>query len=110
VTQVLENGNAERGGDSPAAGGNLVNWGPFAGLANEDVTFDPSGNALGQLDPTLKSAPSDLRPVSGTGSLGGISPGAHPVADPNATIRGAFEVGGDVWTDGWTALSLGGLN
>jgi hypothetical protein len=110
VTQVLENGNAERGGDSPAAGGNLVNWGPFAGLANEDVTFNPSGDALGHLVPSLKSAQSDLRPINGTGTVGGISPGGHPVVDPNATFRGAFEVGGDVWTDGWTALSLGGLN
>jgi hypothetical protein len=108
-TQALENGNAILG-NSPAAGGNLVNWGPFAGLANEDVTFDPSGNALGQLDPALKSAPTDLRPISGTGTSGGISPGGHSVADTNATYRGAFEVGGDVWTDGWTALSLGGLN
>jgi hypothetical protein len=110
VTQVLENGNAERGGDAPAAGGNLVNWGPFAGLANEDTTFNPSGDVNGHLVPALKSAQSDLRPINGTGTVGGISPGGHPVAEPNATIRGAFEVGGDVWTDGWTALSLGGLN
>ena len=110
VTQVLENGNAERSGDAPAAGGNLINWGPFAGLANEDVTFNPSGDALGHLVPSLKSAQSDLRPINGTGTVGGISPGGNPVVDPNATFRGAFEVGGDVWTDGWTALWLGGLN
>ncbi|MFI5215179.1 MAG: hypothetical protein ACHQ3O_01440 [Candidatus Limnocylindria bacterium] len=108
-TQALENGDAIIG-SGPFSGGNLVNWGPFAGLANEDVTFDPSGNALGQLDPTLKSAPSDLRPASSTGAVAGISPGGHPVAARDVTYRGAFESGGDVWTDGWTALSLGGLN
>jgi hypothetical protein len=110
VTQVLENGNAERGGNTPAAGGNLVNFGPFPGLANEDTTFNPSGDANGHLVASLKSAPSDLRPAGTNGAVGGISPGAHPVADRAATFRGAFEVGGDIWTDGWTALSIGGLN
>jgi hypothetical protein len=107
-SQALENGDAAFG-SGPFGGGNLVNWGPFAGLANEDVTFDPTGNAQGKLVPGLKSAPSDLRPASATG-VAGINPGGHPVADPAVTYRGAFEVGGEVWTDGWTALSLGGLN
>ena len=107
-SQALENGDAING--SGAVRGNLQNWVPFQGLANEDITFDPTGDALGQLSPSLKATQSDLRPNTAAGTAGGIAPGGHPVADRNATYRGAFEVGGDVWTDGWTALSLGGLN
>ena len=88
-----------------------MNWvDRFAGLANEDITFDPTGMRCGQLSPSLKAAPSDLRPITAAGTVGGIDPGGHPVPDRNATYRGAFEVGGEVWTDGWTALSIGGLN
>ena len=107
-SQALENGDALTG--SGASVGNLQNWVPFQGLQNEDITFDPTGDTLGQLSSGLKSAASDLRPRTAAGTVGGISPGGQPVADPAATYRGAFEVGGEVWTDGWTALSLGGLN
>jgi hypothetical protein len=111
ATQALENGDAIRG-TGVFGGGNLVN--PTSGgvldLANEDTTFDPTGNALGQLDPSLKPALSDLRPASATGYTGGIPAGGHPVKDADVTYRGAFEPGGEVWTDGWTALSIGGLN
>jgi hypothetical protein len=110
TTQALENGNAI-GGVGVFGGGNLVNAtsGSVLDLTNEDTTFAPYGNALGQLDASLKSALIDLRPQSSTGYIGGISPGGHPVADPNVQYRGAFETGGEVWTDGWTALSMGGL-
>lgn len=108
VSQLLENGDVLTG-SGPTAG-NLVNFGGFSGLANNDTTFRPYGDASGQLVPALKSAASDLRPNGGLGAVGGISPGGHPVIDRNTTYRGAFEAGGEVWTDGWTALSIGGLN
>ena len=110
-TQALENGDAING-TGVFGGGNLVNStsGVVLDLANEDTTFDPTGDALGQLSPGLKPAPSDLRPQTGNGYTGVISPGGHPVANPDFANRGAFEPGGEVWTDGWTALSLGGLN
>ena len=107
-SQALENGDAING--SGAVRGNLQNWVPFQGLANEDITFDPTGDALGQLSPSLKATQSDLRPLTAAGTVGGIAAGGHPVADKNVTFRGAFGIGGAVWTDGWTALSLGGLN
>ena len=109
-TQALENGNAIIG-IGPAAGGNLVNWGPFAGLANEDVTFDPSGNALGQLDPT----PQVGAERSAADQRHRRRRGHQSRADTRWRIRtrrtaAPSRSGATVWTDGWTALSLGGLN
>jgi hypothetical protein len=110
ATQALENGNAING-VGVSGGGNLVN--PTASsvldLTNEDTTFAPYGNALGQLDSSLKSSLIDLRPQSASGYSGGISPGGHSVPRPEVEYRGAFEPGGEVWTDGWTVLSIGGL-
>lgn len=108
ISQLLENGDVLTG-SGPGAG-NLVNFAGFAGLNKSDTTFRPYGNAAGHLVPALKTSASDLRPVGGLGAIGVVSPGGNPVNDPNATYRGAFEAGGEVWTDGWTALSIGGLN
>jgi hypothetical protein len=111
TSQALENGNAIMG-TGISAGGNLVN--PTAGsvldLTNEDTTFVPWGNAAGKLVSSLKTSPIDLRPQSASGFGVGISPGGHPVADPEVVFKGAFEAGAtELWTDGWTVLSISGL-
>jgi hypothetical protein len=105
--QALENGDAISG--AGAVNGNLYNFAPFAGLVNEDTTFNPSGNALGKLDASLKSPATNPRPAGAIGSGGGIPPGGHPVADRNVTFRGAFPAAGALWTDGWTVLGIAGM-
>jgi hypothetical protein len=111
TSQALENGNAIKG-VGLTAGGNLVN--PTASsvldLSNEDTTFVPWGNSLGQLDSTLKASPIDLRPQTSGGYAGGINPAGHPVKDKAVAYKGAFEAGAaELWTDGWTVLSISGL-
>ena len=107
---ALENGDAVSG-PGPATG-NLspCKAGPaFAGLRNEDTTFDPQGVG-GVLVPALKTAPIDPRPAGAIGFGGGVSPGAHPVANPQITFRGAFGITENpLWTTGWTVLSIAGL-
>jgi hypothetical protein len=103
---ALANGDAVTGA-GPATG-NIIGS-PFAGLANEDTTFDPQGVG-GVLVPALKTSPINPRPASPLGFGGGISPGSHPVADPFVTFRGAFGITENpLWTTGWTVLSIGGL-
>jgi hypothetical protein len=101
-------------GDALAAqlGGtaNVVNNASFAGLVNEDQTFDPTGNAAGKLDASLKAAPIDPRPgFSLVGVTGGVPP-RGPGLDEAATYRGAFlRTLPEIWTKGWTVLNQGGL-
>ena len=89
-----------------ATSNNFVNAVAFPGLAQEDTTFDPQGNASGKLDATLRPSPIDPRPNFGlSGIAGGITSGPSPV-----TFRGAFDrTLPTLWTDGWTVLSIAGL-
>lgn len=83
----------------------------FQGLVNEDATFDPTGNAAGKLDASLKASPINPRPKPGIVGVGlGIAP-TRRVLDPSAKYRGAFPASTNVelWTTGWTALNRGGL-
>ncbi len=101
-------------GDALAAkkGGlpNTFNDPMFPGLVNEDVTFDPTGDADGKLVASLKPAPIDPRPGFGVvGVIGGCVPkGCH--LDESATFRGAFDgTARKLWTTGWTTLWFAGL-
>lgn len=103
--QALTNGDdlaSVRGG-----GPNYVNSPSFPGLANEDHTFDPTGNAQGKLVSGLKSAPLDPRPVLAPGAFQPVPPTGNRVDD--ATFRGAFAPGAPLWTAGWTVLDRAGL-
>lgn len=110
-TTVVNNGNGLNlalGGN--AGGANQVNNAAFPGLANEDVTFNPVGNAAGKLAASLKSAPINPRPAAaGVGTVGCVAP-RGPGLDAGGTFRGAFSrTAGTLWTTGWTALNLAGL-
>jgi len=84
-----------------------VNSALFPGLAQEDTTFDPQGNAEGKLDSSLRPTPIDPRPNFG---LSGVAGGVTSGPDPTATFRGAFDrTLPTLWTDGWTVLSKAGL-
>ena len=93
-----------------AAGANSVYAAGFNNLVQRDQTFNPTGNAAGKLDASLKAAPINPRPAAGlTGVAGCVAPqgpGLSPV-----TFRGAFSSVGTVplWTTGWTALNEAGL-
>jgi hypothetical protein len=106
--QVLANGDAI----APSLGGtaNVVNAAGFNGLSNEDVSFDPTGDASGKLVPALKAAPLDPRPAFAlTGVIGGVVPQGTGL-DPAATYRGAFpRTAPTLWTTGWTVLNIAGL-
>lgn len=108
-TTVINNGNALNlaiGGN--AAGANVTN-GTFAGLTVEDQTFDPTGNAAGKLDATVKPLPINPRPTGATGVGNCVSP-RGPGLDPGATYRGAFlRTAPTLWTTGWTAMNVGRL-
>jgi hypothetical protein len=106
---ILQNGDG-RFGPGPATG-NCVNAAVFSSLADEDITFDPTGDASGRLVPALKLAPTNPRGPTGSCSSGTISPGALPINRP-AAYRGAFAPGAAeplLWTTDWTVLSIGGL-
>jgi hypothetical protein len=100
---ALANGDAAAPGDGGTA--NSVNEAGFAGLINEDATFDPTGNASGKLDPSLKSAPIDPAPAGSSGDTGlgqGVNTGPSGL-----TYRGAFPFDpapSTYWTGTWTAL------
>jgi hypothetical protein len=105
---AISNGDAavpEEYNDSGTA--NVVNSGSFAGLENEDVSFNPKGNGSGKLASGLKSAPID--PRVDTSSTAGVGGGVTTGPDPGATYRGAFQQSVPLWTDGWTTLDMGGL-
>jgi hypothetical protein len=112
---VVQNGDAlvvTIGGTLPAAA-NSVNPNPAPNLlVNEDVTFDPTGNAAGKLAASLKPARINPRPrvVFPPLPVGGC-PSPSGGLDPAATYRGAFVPGAaaPLWTDTWTALFQGGL-
>jgi len=105
---VVANGDAAvTNGEYSGGSANVVNAG-FSGLANEDTTFDPQGDANGKLVASLKSAPIDPRPTGTTGVDGGVEP-ADSYLDASATFRGAFDRAKPLWTDGWTVLGIAGL-
>jgi hypothetical protein len=106
---VVNNGNALNlalGGS--AAGVNVTN-GSFAGLTVEDQTFNPTGNAAGKIDSSLKAAPINPR-ATGLAGVGSCTSPRGPGLDSGATFRGAFlRTAPTLWTTGWTAMNVGGL-
>jgi hypothetical protein len=105
---AIANGDAAVPNEYNSSGtANTVNDAGFLGLLNEDVSFEPKGNAAGKLDASLKSAPIDPRPdpTSTAGIGGGVTTGP----DAAATYRGAFAPSLPLWTNGWTVLSIAGL-
>jgi hypothetical protein len=87
--------------------GNALPGSGFLGLGNEDVSFDPRGDASGKLAASLKSAKIDPLPDAGSPAAtlgGGVNTGPKGL-----TFRGAFQQSTPLWTDGWTTLYLGGL-
>ena len=75
--------------------------GGFAGLVQEDPTFDPKDfGSVGALY--------DPRPA-GAGADCGVTPRV-PGLDRAANYRGAFPAGvPELWTTGWSVLNLGGV-
>jgi hypothetical protein len=108
---VLANGNALSVllGGNASTSANSVNPATFD-MVNDDTTFNPTGDASGKLAASLKSAKIDPRLVSGFGrpNAGCAAPRGTGL-DPAATYRGAFPAGVNLWTNGWTTLSQGGL-
>ncbi len=109
---VVTNGNdlsTSLGGGAGAA--NVVNDVPsvFSGLAKEDQTFDPTGDAAGKLVASLKATPMNPRPNLTGGTVGCVAP-QNPGVDRSATHRGAFvRTAPTLWTTDWTAMNIGGL-
>jgi len=108
---TVANGDAlavRLGGVAPASN-NVVNSALFPGLVNEDVTFNPQGNAAGKLDSSLKATPINPRPSFGlTGIVG--CPGVETQVVSPVPFRGAFNrTAPRLWTTGWTVLSISGL-
>lgn len=106
-------------GDAVSPTANVVNNALFAGLVNEDTTFDPQGDSTcpgvdcGKLTAAVaaaKGAPINPRPAFGLVGLGqGVVPSGG-ILDASATYRGAFERTAPVlWTTGWTVLNRAGL-
>lgn len=110
-TTISTNGNSlalALGGTASSA--NSVNPAGFK-LVNEDTTFDFTGDASGKLVSTLKSAKIDPRPFLSfpPPPIAGCPAPTGTGLNPAATYRGAFPTGTALWTNGWTALSMGGL-
>lgn len=107
---VVNNGNALNLALGGTAAGANATTGAFTGLIVEDQTFNPTGNAQGKIDSSLKAAKINPRPAGGLTGVGGCTSPRGPGLDPGATYRGAF-VGSapKLWTTGWTALNVGGL-
>jgi hypothetical protein len=114
---AIANGDSlavQLGGTLPDAA-NSINPNPSPNLlVNEDTTFNPTGNASGKLDTSLKPVKINPRPRVTFPALpiGGCPAPAGRGLDPAAPIyRGAFDPSGAVklWTNTWTALSQGGL-
>ncbi len=110
---VINNGNALAvvlGGTAPGSN-NAVNVAAVDFLVNEDVTFDPTGDANGKLVGALKATKINPRPA--------LSFPPPPIAncpaptgtglDPAATYRGAFASAGPLWACPWSVLCTGGL-
>lgn len=96
------------GGTAPASN-NVVNSALFPGLVNEDTTFDPTGNAAGKLDSSLKATPIDPRPNFGLQGVIGC-PAIENAKVAPVTFRGAFDrTAPRLWTTGWTVLNIAGL-
>lgn len=76
-------------------------------INQRNTSFTPTGVA-GKLAASLVGAnPIDLRPSLPNATMAdGIVP---PLPLVNATYRGAYDSVSAQWTDGWTALSMGGL-
>jgi hypothetical protein len=110
-TTAVTNGNAlavRLGGVAPATN-NVVNSALFPNLIDEDTTFNPTGNAAGKLDSSLKPTPINPRPGFGLTGVGGC-PQPYGKLLANATYRGAFDRGAAVlWTTDWTVLNIAGL-
>jgi hypothetical protein len=98
-----------RGAAPSTTDNNSVNPATFD-LVNDDITFDPTGDASGKLVASLKVAATNPRTVQGIGrpNAGCVAPRGTGV-EPGATYRGAFSFSNPLWTNGWTSLSQAGL-
>jgi hypothetical protein len=107
---VVNNGNALNLALGGTAAGANATTGAFTGLSVEDQTFNPTGNAAGKLDASLKALKLNPRPAGGLTGVSGCTSPRGPGLDPGATYRGAFlGTAPKLWTTGWTSLSVGGL-
>jgi hypothetical protein len=119
--ELTTNANGERPINLRAVaspgGANQVNPATTFNLVNEDLTFDPKGNASGKLVPSLKTTGCtgsntgaiDPRPIPGSAppNVAGAQPGG-PFA--TTTTRGAFATNQTgLFTGDWTVLGSSGL-
>jgi len=93
-----------------------VNFNAAGAVRNDDTTFNPQGatgvssnSAAGVLSGALKATKLDPRPLNALATLRTTEPfGPGIEATP---VRGAFtsSTSTELWTKGWTALSIGGI-
>jgi hypothetical protein len=108
---VLACGDADARVDCGVLGCNVVNPAAFAfSIVNADTSFDPQGDANGDLVASLKTAPINPETTGFTGTVGGMVPPNGNLLDRTATYRGAFDSSlTTLWVDDWTVLSIAGL-
>ena len=78
-------------------------------IVQPDQSFNPQGNASGKLVGTLKATKLDPRAKAGVYILNQFKD--VPTGFDELSYRGAFSSNSatDLWVEGWTALSLGGI-
>ena len=111
-TDVMTCGDEDVRVTCPGAGCNVVN--PTASsfdIVNRDTSFNPQGDANGDLVSALKPGGAINPELTGfSGTVGGIVPANGALLDRTATYRGAFDSSlTTLWIDGWTVLSIAGL-
>jgi hypothetical protein len=113
IQNIVNNGDALedslRGAAPVATDNNAINPANFA-LVNDDISFDPQGNAAGKITGALKPNKLDPRAqaIFGSPTAGCVAPRGTGL-DAAAVYRGAFPFGTPLWINGWTALSQAGL-
>jgi hypothetical protein len=82
---VVNNGNALNLALGGTAAGANATTGAFTGLTVEDQSFNPTGNAAGKLDASLKALKINPRPAGGLTGVSGCTSPRGPGLDPGAT-------------------------
>lgn len=93
-----------------------VSFNAAGAVINDDTTFNPQGatgvssnSAAGVLSGALKATKLDPRPINALATLRTTEPFGPGIEATSA--RGAFtsSTSTELWTKGWTALSIGGI-
>ena len=107
---ALDCGDSSSRVTCPGTGCNVVNPSFGFGIVNSDQSFNPQGDANGNLVASLKTTPLNPELTGFSGTVGGATPSTGALLDRTATYRGAFDSSlSTLWVDGWTVLSIAGL-